>query len=116
MDARRGHSLLAFERTAKLRARVVALPQAAAPALGVLVGPRARRCAAEVSTTLCVVGGFLAAPLLTILAFVGLAMPGRAPLHQAATTLLLVAVVWLSLALVGAHVHHDRQDHQEADE
>ncbi len=116
MDAWRDRSELGFERAAKFRARVVALPQLAGPALGVLVGHEARHMASEVSATVCVVGGFLAAPLLTILAFVGLAMPSRAPLHHVATTLLLVAVVWLGLALVGAHVHHGGLHHQEADE
>lgn len=118
MDAPHGHAALAFERAARLRAWMAALPQASAPSLDALVGPRARRLASEAWTTLCVVGGFLAAPLLTIVAFVGLALPGRAPLHHMATTLLLVAVVWLSLALVGAHVHHSRlaQGEAEADE
>lgn len=115
MDARRGLSVLAYERAARLRARMAALPQASAPALDALVGRRARHLASEAWTTLCVVGGFLAAPLLTILAFVGLALPGGAPLHHMATTLLLVAVVWLGLALVGAHVHQDSLDHGEAE-
>jgi hypothetical protein len=108
MDARRERRADGTTRMARARALVVALPHAAAPAVGAMMSERTRHAASEASATFCVLGGFLAAPVLTIMAFVGLLQSGGAPLHQAATALLLVAIVWLSLALVSAHVHHNR--------
>lgn len=78
------------------------------PALAVVANPQARHWLAEASATLCVLGGFLAAPVLTVAAWIGLALPERMPLHQASTTLFLVAVIWMALALIGAHLHHER--------
>jgi len=74
----------------------------------VVTNPQARHWLAEASATLCVLGGFLAAPVLTVAAWIGLALPERMPLHQASTTLFLVAVIWMALALIGAHLHHER--------
>ena len=74
----------------------------------VVTSPQARHWLAEASATLCVLGGFLAAPVLTVAAWIGLALPERMPLHQASTTLFLVAVIWMALALIGAHIHHER--------
>jgi apolipoprotein N-acyltransferase len=72
-----------------------------------------RRWLSEASATLCVLGGFMAAPLLTLLAWIGLMLPDNAPLHGAATTMLVIAIMWLSLALVSAHMHHRRQEPSE---
>jgi hypothetical protein len=93
---------------ARMRARMVALPHAARPALAAVLDARRRVWLAECSAILCVVGGFLAAPLLSLLAFVGLMLPSTAVLHRTAETLFIVSIVWLSLALVSAHIHHDR--------
>lgn len=89
-----------------------ALPLALAAFLAwlalVVANPQARHWLAEASATLCVLGGFLAAPVLTVAAWIGLALPERMPLHRASTTLFLVAVIWMALALIGAHLHHER--------
>jgi hypothetical protein len=89
-----------------------ALPLALAACLTwlalVVAHPQARHWLVETSATLCVLGGFLAAPVLTVAAWIGLALPERMPLHQASTTLFLVAVIWMALALIGAHLHHER--------
>ena len=74
----------------------------------VVTNTQARHWLAEASATVCVLGGFLAAPLLTVAAWIGLALPERMPLHQASTTLFLIAVIWMALALIGAHLHHER--------
>ena len=58
----------------------------------------------EALTTIVIVGGFIAAPLLTVLAWIGMAQPDRAALHQLSTTLIIVAIVWMIVALVSAHV------------
>ena len=95
-------------RVTHMRARVVALPHTARPALGILLDTPRRLWLSELAATLCVLGGFVAAPLLTVLAWIGLVMPADAPLHHAAETIFVIAIVWLGLAFVSAHVHHNR--------
>jgi hypothetical protein len=51
----------------------------------------------------CVFGGVIVAPLLSILGWVGLLLPIDSALHQIATALLCVAIIWLGFALVAAH-------------
>ncbi len=59
----------------------------------------------------CVLGGVVGAPCISILAWVGMALPTKAPLHQAAPTLMTGALIWLALAIVGAHAFRlDRRD------
>ena len=86
----------------------------ALPALvGLLLVPLAsaatRHWLIEAGATLCVAGGFIAAPFLTVTAWIGLALPPRMPLHQASTALFLVAILWMAAALIGAHLHHNRR-------
>jgi hypothetical protein len=97
-----------------MRVRMMALPHAARPALATVLDARRRVWLAEWSAIVCVVGGFLAAPLLSLLAFVGLMLPSKTALHRTAETLFIISIVWLSLALVSAHIHHDR--HHQPDE
>ncbi|MGO8946609.1 MAG: hypothetical protein ACLQUY_02875 [Ktedonobacterales bacterium] len=66
----------------------------------------ARHWIGESAATVCVVGGFIAAPILTITAWIGMAVPNLLLLHRMSTPLFLVAVIWLALALIGAHLHH----------
>lgn len=81
----------------------------ALPFLLLLVSVQTRHWLTEVAATICVVGGFIAAPLLTLAAWIGLALPESLPLHQASPTLFMVAIIWLALALVSAHLHQDAQ-------
>lgn len=74
-----------------------------------LAAPQARHWLAETGATLCVAGGIIAAPVLTLAAWIGLALPPRMLLHQASTALFLVAIIWVAAALIGAHLHHDRR-------
>jgi hypothetical protein len=92
----------------RTRERVGALPQTARPALDALLAAPRRVWLSELMATLCVVGGFIAAPLLTVLAWAGLLMPSGTLLHRGAETLFVVAIIWLGLALVSAHMHHHR--------
>ncbi len=84
----------------------LALPLALAPLLALILGSQARHWMAEALTTICVLGGILAAPILALAAWVGMFLPAHMPLHQWSTPLFAVALVWLAAALVGAHVHH----------
>lgn len=72
----------------------------------IATNPQVRHWLVEAFATFCVLGGFLAAPLLTVLAWIGLALPEHIPLHQASTTLFLIAIIWMALALISAHLHH----------
>jgi hypothetical protein len=73
----------------------------------------ARHWIAESAATVCVVGGFIAAPILTITAWIGMIAPNLLLLHRASTPLFLIALIWLTLAFISAHVHHSRQQTQE---
>src|SRR5262244_238583 len=88
------------------------LPQAS-QRLSILFNVQRRRWLVDAAATLCVLGGFITAPLLTLLAWIGLMLPAGAPLHSVASTLLVIAIIWLSLALISAHIHHNRR--HEAD-
>jgi uncharacterized membrane protein YGL010W len=68
----------------------------------------------EAGATLCVAGGFIAAPFLTLAAWIGLALPQRMVLHQASTALFVIAILWMAAALIGAHLHHNRRRAQPA--
>ena len=64
---------------------------------------------AESAATICVVGGFIAAPILTIAAWIDMIAPEVLPLHHLSTPLFLIAIIWLALAFIGAHLHHSAQ-------
>jgi hypothetical protein len=51
----------------------------------------------------CVLGGVTMTPVLSILGWVGLMLPIDSAMHQVATALLCVAMIWLGFALVVAH-------------
>jgi hypothetical protein len=73
-----------------------------------LTSDTTRHWLVEVGATLCVAGGFIAAPFLTLAAWIGLALPRRVLLHEASTALFMVAILWMAAALIGAHLHHHR--------
>jgi hypothetical protein len=74
--------------------------------LVLLASEEARHWIAEAAATICVVGGFIAAPVLTITAWIGMVTPKMLPLHHLSTFLFLVAIIWLAVAFIGAHLHH----------
>lgn len=92
---------------------LVALPLIVLPVLTLLLSSQARHWMGEAITTVCVLGGFILAPVLTLAAWVGVVLPEYMPLHQLSTTLFVVALVWLGAALIGAHVHHGMARRQE---
>ena len=85
---------------------MVALLLAVLPALIVVLSSQARHWLVEAIVTICVLGGFMLAPVLTLAAWVGMVLPAYMPLHQISTTLFAVALVWIGAALVGAHMHY----------
>lgn len=93
----------AASRTIRHMGRTAVL--ALAPIVLILVSATARHWLVEALATICVVGGFVAAPLLTVAAWIGLVLPNDMPLHHFSSTLFAVALIWVSVAVLGAHVH-----------
>lgn len=81
---------------------------AAAVVLGVLLSAAARSWIVEAVMTLCIAGGVLAAPLVSLVAWLGMVLPERSLLHQSAPVLFAASLLWLTLAIVGAHAHSSR--------
>ena len=95
------------------RRLVMALPLVVLPMLTLLLSSQARHWVVEAIATVCVLGGFILAPVLTLVAWVGMMVPEYMPLHQLSSPFFAVALIWICAALVGAHVHHGlarRQD------
>lgn len=64
----------------------------------------------SVTIQVCVFGGVFAAPVFSLAGWVGLVMPTTTPLHQMASPLITLALVWLFLALAATHlVRGERQ-------
>jgi hypothetical protein len=95
----------------------IRLIQGALALVGVLLvllsSGSARHWIAESAATVCVLGGFIAAPILTITAWIGMIAPNLLLLHRVSNLLSLIALIWLALAFISAHLHHSRQQAQE---
>ena len=60
----------------------------------------------EALATVCVIGGVLVAPALAVIAWAGLLLPSVTLLHLVAPTLMIIALIWLIAAILGAHLSH----------
>lgn len=80
---------------------------ALAPVVAVLASQQFRHWLVELTANLLVLGGFIAAPILTVVAWVGLMLPSRLALHQMSSTLFIVALIWVAAGLLIAHLLHD---------
>jgi hypothetical protein len=58
---------------------------------------------------ICVFGGVTVTPILSIMGWIGLMLPTHSALHQVASPLLCVAVVWLAFAIAAAHTFSVKQ-------
>lgn len=65
--------------------------------------PLVRQGVLHVLLNVCVLGGIFAAPLVSVVAWIGLLLPSHAALHQLAPTLVCGSLIWFSLAIAGAH-------------
>jgi len=77
-------------------------------ALIVLASPASRHWFSTSFANIAIVGGIIAAPIISLVAWIGVALPVHAPLHQAAPTLFIGALLWMAMAFVSAHARHDR--------
>jgi hypothetical protein len=65
--------------------------------------PLARHWIGVIVSNVCILGGIVAAPVVSMVAWVGLALPTHALLHQIAPALVATSLIWFFLAIVGAH-------------
>ncbi len=61
----------------------------------------------DTTAQMCVLLGALAAPIFSLIGWVGLVLPETSSLHQAAAGLLACAMIGLGTALIGAHLSKD---------
>lgn len=71
--------------------------------VGCLTGPAARRRVASSAANVGILGGIVCTPFVSMFAWVGMVLPTQTALHQLAPALMTVAVIWLALAIIGAH-------------
>jgi hypothetical protein len=71
--------------------------------VALLANPFIRHWVGGMLMNVCVVGGILAAPVVSVVGWVGLVLPARALLHQYAPSLVAFALIWFALAIVSAH-------------
>jgi hypothetical protein len=101
----RAHALSASATRAddEQRTRSAAIWATVASILTLLAGPLMRHWLLASLANITVLGGILAAPVVSVVAWVGMVLPTRALLHQMAPGLMTAALVWLALAIIGAH-------------
>ena len=97
----RGQSLLIRHIWSALLIVLVAL-------LIVLASPASRHWFSTSLANIAIVGGIVAAPIISVVAWIGVILPVHAPLHQAAPTLFIGALLWMAMAFVSAHARRDR--------
>ena len=81
-------------------------------ALLVLASSASRHWLSTSFAYVAIVGGIVAAPIISVVAWIGVALPVHAPLHQAAPTLFIGALLWMAMAFVSAHARRDRSANQ----
>lgn len=76
---------------------------------GLLASPTTRQWLSTAFATVAIVGGILAAPIISVVAWIGVTLPDHAPLHQAAPTLFIGAMLWMAMAFVSAHARRENR-------
>lgn len=71
--------------------------------LGLLANATFRHWFITIFANIAIIGGILAAPVISLIAWIGMILPTRAPLHQAAPTLFIGAMLWMAMAFISAH-------------
>jgi hypothetical protein len=56
-----------------------------------------------VLANVCIVGGVVGAPAVSLMGWIGMALPARTSLHAASPILFTASLLWLCLAIVVAH-------------
>lgn len=56
---------------------------------------------------IAIIGGIVAAPVISLVAWIGVILPVHAPLHQASPTLFIGALLWMVMGFVSAHARRE---------
>ncbi|HEV8193921.1 MAG TPA: hypothetical protein VGP82_20925 [Ktedonobacterales bacterium] len=73
-----------------------------------MLNPTWRQWTGHLLANVFIVGGIVAAPLVSVVGWIGVALPPRTALHEVAPTLFTSALIWLLVAIVAAHAHSRR--------
>lgn len=76
-------------------------------ALGLLADTPLRHWLTTSFVNIAIVGGIVAAPIISVVAWVGVILPVHAPLHQAAPPLFIGALLWMTMAFISAHARRE---------
>ena len=78
-------------------------------ALGLLASLTFRHWLYAAFANIAIVGGIVAAPIISLVAWVGVILPVHAPLHQAAPTLFIGALLWMAMGIISAHARREHR-------
>ena len=73
--------------------------------VSLMLQPTWRHWAGHMLANIFILGGIVAAPLVSVVGWIGVALPPRNALHEVAPTLFLGAQIWLMVAIVAAHAN-----------
>lgn len=90
-------------RTKQQRGRITLLHSILAALIVLAASPMARHWLPVIVANVCILGGIVAAPVMSVVAWIGLVLPTHALLHQIAPVLVAASLVWFGMAIVGAH-------------
>lgn len=65
--------------------------------------PLARHWLMQIISNVCILGGIVAAPIVSMVAWIGLVLPTHALLHRLAPMLVATSLIWFCMAIVGSH-------------
>lgn len=75
--------------------------------ISLLANPAYRHWVLTALSNIAIIGGILAAPVISLVAWIGVTLPTHAPLHQAAPTLFIGALLWMAMGIVSAHARRE---------
>jgi hypothetical protein len=75
--------------------------------ISLLANPAYRQWVLSALSNIAILGGILAAPVISLVAWIGVTLPSHAPLHQAAPTLFIGALLWMAMGIVSAHARRE---------
>ncbi len=76
-------------------------------ALNLLANPTYRHWLVTALANIAIIGGILAAPLISLVAWIGVTLPAHTALHRAAPTLFIGALLWMAMGFVSAHARRE---------
>lgn len=78
--------------------------------IGLLVSATSRHWLIAAAANVTIIGGIVAAPVVSLIGWVGVVLPAKTPLHQAAPALFIGAILWMVMAFISAHARHKNSE------